>query len=68
MSAVHVDDFCLAAVEDAVVAAVQKWAHKSATTDESIALIAEDVNQHQVQAGYAEIVSWDELYRLRPTI
>jgi hypothetical protein len=50
---------------DTVVAAVHKGAHKSATSDESIALIAEDVN-YQVQAGYAEIVSWEELCILRP--
>jgi hypothetical protein len=50
---------------DTVVAAVEKGAHKSATTDESIALIAEDVD-YQVKAGYAEIVSWAELCQRRP--
>jgi hypothetical protein len=45
--------------------AVEKGAHKSATTDESIALIAEDV-AYQVKAGYARIISWEELQRLRP--
>jgi hypothetical protein len=48
-----------------VVAAVEKGAHKSATTDDSIALIAEDV-AYQVKAGYAEIVSWDDLCKIRP--
>jgi hypothetical protein len=50
---------------DTIVAAVEKGAHKSATTDDSIALIAEDV-QYQVNAGYAEIVLWDDLCKLRP--
>jgi hypothetical protein len=51
---------------ETITAAVEKGAHKSATTKESIALIAEDV-AYQVKAGYAEIVSWDELCRRRPT-
>jgi hypothetical protein len=50
---------------ETIEAAVDKGAHKSATTDESIALIAEDV-AYQVKAGYAEIVSWDELRKTRP--
>jgi hypothetical protein len=50
---------------ETIVAAVEKGAHKSATTDESIALIAEDV-AYQVKAGYAEIVSWEELCKRRP--
>jgi hypothetical protein len=51
---------------DVIEAAVAKGAHKSATTAESIALIAEDV-AYQVAAGYAQIISWEELCRLRPT-
>jgi hypothetical protein len=43
-----------------IEAEVAKGAHKSATTDESIALIAEDV-AYQVKAGYAEILTWEEL-------
>jgi hypothetical protein len=50
---------------ETIVAAVEKGAHKSATTDESIALIAKDV-AYQVKAGYAEIVSWKELCKWRP--
>jgi hypothetical protein len=50
---------------ETVVAAVEKGAHKSATTDESIALIAEDV-AYQGKAGYAKIVSWDKLCKTRP--
>jgi hypothetical protein len=50
---------------ETIIAAVDKGAHKLATTDESIALIAEDV-AYQVKAGYAEIVSWDELCKTRP--
>ncbi len=49
-----------------IEAAVEKGAHKSVTTDKSIALIAEDV-AYQVKAGYARIISWEELQRLRPT-
>jgi hypothetical protein len=45
---------------EAITAAVEKGAHKSATSDESIALIAEDV-AYQVAAGYAQIVTWEEL-------
>jgi hypothetical protein len=48
-----------------IEAAVEKGAHSSATTDESIALIEEDV-AYQVKAGYAQIISWDELAKLRP--
>jgi hypothetical protein len=48
-----------------IEAAVQKGAHSSATTEESIALIEEDV-AYQVKAGYAQIISWEELARLRP--
>jgi hypothetical protein len=50
---------------ETIEAAVEKGAHKSATTDESIELIAEDV-AYQVKAGYAQIIAWDELQRLRP--
>jgi hypothetical protein len=48
-----------------IEAAVEKGAHKSALTPESIELIAEDV-EYQVKAGYAQVISWDELQRLRP--
>jgi hypothetical protein len=50
---------------ETIQAAVEKGAHKSAMTPESIALIEADV-AYQVQAGYAEIITWDELCRLRP--
>jgi hypothetical protein len=43
-----------------VEAAVEKGAHKSATSDESIALIAEDV-AYQVKAGYAQVITWEDL-------
>ena len=45
--------------------AVEKGAHKSATSDESIALVKEDV-AYQVAAGYAEVIPWKELRKLRP--
>lgn len=45
---------------EAITAAVEKGAHKSATSDESIALIAEDV-AYQVAAGYAQVITWEEL-------
>ena len=48
-----------------IEAAVDKGAHSSATTDESLALIEEDV-AYQVKAGYARIISWEDLQRLRP--
>jgi hypothetical protein len=47
---------------DTIVAAVEKGAHKLATTEESITLIAEDV-AYQVAAGYAQIITWEELSR-----
>jgi hypothetical protein len=50
---------------ETIEAAVQHGAHQSATTPESIALIAEDV-AYQVKAGYARIISWKELQLLRP--
>jgi hypothetical protein len=45
---------------ETIEAAVEKGAHKSATTAESITLIEEDV-AYQVKAGYAQIISWDDL-------
>ena len=48
-----------------VEAAVAQGPHKSATSAESIALVATGVD-YQVKAGYAEIISWRELQRLRP--
>jgi hypothetical protein len=50
---------------ETIEAAVEKGMHKSATTPESIELIAEDV-AYQVKSGYAEIISWEDLSRLRP--
>jgi hypothetical protein len=50
---------------ETIEAAVEKGAHKSATTAESIALIEEDV-AYQVKAGYAKIILWEDLKRLRP--
>jgi hypothetical protein len=41
---------------------VQKGAHKSATSDESIALVQEDV-AYQLKAGDAEIISWKDLQK-----
>jgi hypothetical protein len=49
---------------DVIEAAVAKGAHSSAKTAESVALIAEDV-AYQVAAGYAQIISWEELCLLR---
>jgi hypothetical protein len=46
-------------------AAVEKGAHKLATMEESIALIAEDV-AYQAKAGYAQVISWEELQILLP--
>ena len=46
-------------------AAVAQGAHRSATSPESSALVKEDV-AYQVQAGYAEIVRWEDLRQLRP--
>jgi hypothetical protein len=48
-----------------VEAAVQQGAHKSALSPESIQLVNEDVT-YQVDAGYAKIVPWEELRKLRP--
>jgi hypothetical protein len=45
---------------ETIETAVEKGAHKSATTPESIALIEEDV-AYQVKAGYAQIILWDDL-------
>jgi hypothetical protein len=45
---------------ETIEAAVEKGAHKSATTEESIALIEEDV-AYQVKAGYAQIIPWEDL-------
>ena len=45
--------------------AVEQGAHKSATSDESIALVKEDV-EYQVKAGYVEVILWKELRRLCP--
>jgi hypothetical protein len=50
---------------EAIEAAVQKGAHKSATMAESITLIAEDV-AYQVKAGYAQVIAWEDIKRLRP--
>ena len=50
---------------DTVVAAVEQGAHKSATSPESIALVAKHI-AYQVKAGYATIVPWEEVCQLRP--
>jgi hypothetical protein len=50
---------------ETIVAAVTQGPHKSATSAESIALVKEDV-AYQVKMGYAEVISWKELQRLRP--
>jgi hypothetical protein len=44
---------------------VAKGAHKSATTNKSIVLIAEDV-AYQITAGYAQIIMWEKLCQTRP--
>lgn len=43
-----------------IEAAIQQGPHRSALSPESIALIEEDVS-YQVQAGYAQVVNWDDL-------
>jgi hypothetical protein len=43
---------------------VEKGAHKSATTAESIALIAEDV-KYQVKVVYAQVITWTKLCKLQ---
>jgi hypothetical protein len=50
---------------ETVEAAVEKGAHKSATFAESIKLVQEDV-AYQVTAGYAEVMAWRDLQKLRP--
>ncbi len=51
---------------ETIRAAVEKGAHSSATTPESIELIAEDV-AYQVAAGYAEVYTWAEIQERRPS-
>jgi hypothetical protein len=48
-----------------IEAAIEQGPHKSATSAESIALVKEDVD-YQVRAGYAEIIPWKKLRKLRP--
>jgi hypothetical protein len=48
---------------ETVEAAVEKGAHKSATSEESIKLVQEDV-AYQVKAGYAEVIAWRDLQKL----
>jgi hypothetical protein len=50
---------------DQILAAIQQGPHKSALTPEAITLIEEDV-AYQVQAGYAQVVDWEELQRNLP--
>jgi hypothetical protein len=50
---------------ETVEAAVEKGSHKSATSEESIKLVQEDV-AYQVKAGYAEVIAWRYLQKLRP--
>jgi hypothetical protein len=50
---------------ETIAAAVEQGAHKLARSDESIALVKEDI-EYQVKAGYAEVIPWKELRRLRP--
>jgi hypothetical protein len=45
---------------------VEKGTHKSATTEESIDLIKEDV-AYQVKAGHAEVILGDKLLQKRPS-
>jgi hypothetical protein len=45
--------------------ALERGAHKSATSEESIALVQEDV-AYQLKAGYAEVIAWKDLQKLRP--
>jgi hypothetical protein len=51
---------------ETIEAAVTKGPHKSAMTTASIALIAKDV-AYQVAAGYAQVITWQELCKLRPS-
>jgi hypothetical protein len=52
---------------ETIEAAVEKGAHKSALTPELIKLIAEDVAYlYQVKTGYAQVITWGKLQRLRP--
>ena len=48
-----------------IEAAVKKGPHKSAMSPESIALVREDVD-YQVAAGYAQVLTWEEVKRVRP--
>ena len=48
-----------------VEVAVQRGAHRSALSTESIALVKEDV-AYQVAQGYARVLSWKELQILKP--
>jgi hypothetical protein len=48
---------------ETVEAAVEKGAHKSATSEESIKLVQEDVT-YQVKAGYAEVHTWRDRQKL----
>jgi hypothetical protein len=43
------------------------WTWDTATSDESIALIAEDV-ANQVKAGYAQVITREELCKIRTKI
>jgi hypothetical protein len=45
---------------------VEKWAHRAATTKESIDIIKEEV-AYEVKAGYAEVISGDKLFQTRPS-
>ena len=45
---------------------MEKWAHRSATTKESIDIIKEEV-AYEVKAGYAEVISGDKLFQTRPS-
>jgi hypothetical protein len=44
---------------------VEQGAHKSATSEESIKLVQEDV-AYPVKAGYAEVIAWRDHQKLRP--
>jgi hypothetical protein len=50
---------------ETIEAVVEKGTHKLARTPESIKLIAIDV-AYQVKAGYAQVITWEELCRLCP--
>jgi len=50
---------------ESIVTAVERGPHRSALTPESLALFEKDV-AYQVEAGFCEITSWDDVCATRP--